>query len=184
MNTLNTQYHSCVIWLTGLSGSGKSTIAEALSAILSKKGIHAYTLDGDKVRSGLNTDLGFSVEDRFENNRRVAEVAKLMMDAGMVVIATFISPTQKMRDEVAKIIGSNYYEVFVSTPLEECIKRDVKGLYARAKNGEIENMTGISAPYEPPLHPFMEIDTTNESVAHSAEKLYNYLIEKNILTNE
>ncbi len=143
-----------VIWFTGLSGSGKSTIANALEKELHAQGKHTYILDGDNIRQGLNNDLGFTDADRVENIRRVAEVAKLMFDAGLIVMAAFISPFRAEREMARKLIGEkNFVEVYVDTPLEVCEQRDPKGLYKKARNGEILNMTGISSPYEAPTHP-------------------------------
>ncbi|MCB0453221.1 MAG: adenylyl-sulfate kinase [Aequorivita sp.] len=154
-----------LIWFTGLSGSGKSTIANELEKALFEKEIHTYLLDGDNVRKGLNNNLSFSPEDRSENIRRIAEVANLMIDAGLVVIASFVSPYKEDRENVKRIVGyDNFVEVFVNTPIEECERRDVKGLYAKARAGEIKNFTGINAPYEAPTVPDVEIDTTMVSV--------------------
>ncbi len=153
----------CTIWLTGYSGSGKSTIAHALEAQLVSSGRAAYTLDGDNVRFGLNADLGFSPEERAENVRRVGEVARLMADAGVVAIAPLISPYTEGRVEVRRAhteAGLPFYLVHVSTPLEACEARDTKGLYAKARQGEIKDFTGINAPYEAPINPDLAIDTT------------------------
>lgn len=157
-----------LLWFTGLSGSGKSTIANEVEKALFKKGIHTYTLDGDNIRNGLNNNLNFSPEDRRENVRRIAEVANLMLDAGLVVLAAFVSPYIEDRENVRDIVGKdNFFEIFVNTPLVECERRDVKGLYARARAGEIENFTGISAPYEAPLNADIEIITTIISVSEA-----------------
>ena len=154
-----------LIWFTGLSGSGKSTIANELEKALFAKEIHTYLLDGDNVRKGLNNNLSFSPEDRSENIRRIAEVANLMIDAGLVVLASFVSPYREDRENVKRIVGyNNFIEVFVNTPIEECERRDVKGLYAKARAGEIKNFTGVNAPYEAPMAPDVEIDTTVVSV--------------------
>ena len=154
-----------LVWFTGLSGSGKSTIANALEKALFTKGIHTYLLDGDNVRKGLNSNLSFSPDDRSENIRRIAEVANLMIDAGLIVLASFISPYREDRENVKRIVGyENFVEVFVNTPVEECEKRDVKGLYAKARAGEIKNFTGVNAPYEVPMAPDIEIDTVRVSV--------------------
>lgn len=154
-----------LVWFTGLSGSGKSTIANALEKQLFVEGIHTYLLDGDQLRQGLNGDLSFSPEDRGENIRRVAQVAHLMCDAGLVVLAAFVSPYREDRENVKRIVGyKRCVEVFVNTPIEECERRDVKGLYKKAREGEIENFTGVNAPYEPPLAPDVEINTTQVSV--------------------
>ncbi len=149
-----------LIWFTGLSGSGKSTIANALEKKLVSENIHTYLLDGDNVRKGLNSNLSFSPEDRTENIRRIAEVSNLMVDAGLVVLASFVSPYREDRENVKRIVGyENFVEVFVNTPIEECERRDVKGLYEKARAGKIKNFTGINAPYEAPMAPDIEIDT-------------------------
>jgi adenylylsulfate kinase len=157
---------------TGLSGSGKSTIANALENELHTRNISTYSLDGDNIRQGINKDLGFSSEHRTENIRRIAEIANLFVDAGIVTLASFVSPYQKDREEVKKIVGGDKtLEIYVSTSLEECERRDVKGLYQKARKGEITNMTGISAPYEKPLNADLEIDTGSESVEESVQKI-------------
>ncbi len=154
-----------LVWFTGLSGSGKSTIANALEKTLFERDIHTYLLDGDNVRKGLNNNLSFSPDDRTENIRRIAEVANLMIDAGLVVIASFVSPYREDRENVKRIVGyGKFVEVFVNTPIEECERRDVKGLYAKARAGEIKNFTGVNAPYEAPMAPDVEIDTTMVTV--------------------
>lgn len=159
------RHSTLLVWFTGLSGSGKSTIANEVEKILFEKNIHTYLLDGDNVRKGINSNLSFSAEDRKENIRRISEVAKIMMDAGLVVLASFVSPYRKDREKVKQTVGQEkYYEVFVNTPLEECEKRDVKGLYAKARRGEIKNFTGINAPYELPLVPDVEVDTTKMDI--------------------
>jgi len=143
-----------VIWFTGLSGSGKSTLANLLEVELNRTGLHTYILDGDNTRLGLNSDLGFSMQDRAENIRRIAEVAKLMMEAGLIVMTAFISPSRKERELARTLIGTeDFIEVYVDTSLEQCEARDPKGLYKRARAGLITNMTGISSPYEPPIAP-------------------------------
>ena len=165
---------SVMIWFTGLSGSGKSTLAIALERELYKRGFLTRILDGDNIRSGINNNLGFSEADRTENIRRIAEVCKLFVDCGIVTIAAFISPTRAIRQMAREIIGKDdFLEVYVSTPLEECEKRDVKGLYKKARKGEIRDFTGISAPFEAPLHPFLEIDTS----CHSLEESVKILLE-------
>ena len=164
------------LWLTGLSGSGKSTIAKILEAKLLERGILSYILDGDNLRQGLNSDLGFSPEDRCENIRRAAEVAKLMNDAGLVVIAAFISPYQKDREEAARIIGSYYTEVYVDADIESCMQRDPKGLYAKHAAGAFKGLTGIDAPYEAPLKPTLHVNTTQETEEESSEKVLNFLL--------
>jgi bifunctional enzyme CysN/CysC len=148
-----------VIWFTGLSGSGKSTLANALEVELHKQGMHTYLLDGDNVRQGLNKDLGFTDADRVENIRRIAEVAKLMMDAGLVVMTAFISPFEREREMAKDLIGpENFVEVFVDTPMEICEKRDPKGLYKKARAGKLPNFSGISSPYETPTNPNITIE--------------------------
>ena len=160
------------VWLTGLSGSGKSTLANALERQLAASGRHTMLLDGDNVRFGLNKDLGFSKEDRVENIRRIAEVAKLMNDAGLVVLTSFISPYRRDREEARAIIGDAFMEVYVSTPLKECERRDVKGLYEKARKGEIAEFTGVTSVYEQPKHPDAAIDTSGRSIAECAKELW------------
>lgn len=161
-----------MIWFTGLSGSGKSTLAIALEGELYKQGILCRILDGDNIRSGINNNLGFSEADRTENIRRIAEVSKLFVDCGIVTIAAFISPTHAIRRMASEIIGEDDFpEVYVSTPIEECERRDVKGLYAKARRGEIKEFTGISSPFEAPEHPFISIDTSRQSLADSVKVL-------------
>lgn len=165
-----------LIWFTGLSGSGKSTISDALENLLFEKGFSTYSLDGDNIRLGLCKGLGFSLEDRTENIRRIAEVANLMLDAGLIVLASFISPLISQRNLVREIVGKeNFVEVYMSTPLEECEKRDVKGLYKKARDGEIENFTGISTVYEPPEKPDIIIDTSDISINNSVQQIYNQI---------
>jgi len=168
-----------VIWFTGLSASGKSTIANALDLELNKRGLRTYILDGDNVRMGLNKDLGFSPESRKENIRRISEVAKLFADSGTIVMTAFISPYKKDRESAREVIDSDYVEVFVNTPVEECINRDPKGLYKKAIAGEIKGFTGIDAPYEEPLNP--EINLENLSIEKSVEILINYLKQQCII---
>ena len=161
-----------MIWFTGLSGSGKSTLAIALEGDLYKLGILCRILDGDNIRSGINNNLGFSEADRTENIRRIAEVSKLFVDCGIVTIAAFISPTHAIRRMASEIIGEDdFLEVYVSTPKAECERRDVKGLYAKARRGEIKEFTGISSPFEAPEHPFISIDTSRQSLADSVKIL-------------
>lgn len=170
---------SFLIWFTGLSGSGKSTIANALEQELYHKGIHTYLLDGDNVRKGINADLSFSPEDRTENIRRIAEIANLMVDAGLVVLASFVSPYRIDRENVRNTVGyNNFVEVFVDTPLEECERRDTKGLYAKARRGEIKDFTGINAPYEAPENANITIDTTKVSVGKAVDLIVNTIAEK------
>ena len=153
---------SRVLWFTGLSGSGKSTIANALEKVLHERGVRTYILDGDNVRHGLNSDLGFTDADRVENIRRVAEVAKLMLDAGVIVMTAFISPFRQEREMAKNLIGSDHFvEVFVNTPLSICEQRDVKGLYTQAREGKIPNMTGVNSPYEKPCNADYETSPDN-----------------------
>ena len=171
--------HSVMIWFTGLSGSGKSTIAIALERELQKRGLLCRILDGDNIRSGINNNLGFSEEDRVENIRRIAEIGKLFVDTGIITIAAFISPNNDIREMAANIIGKeNFLEIFVSTPIEECERRDVKGLYAKARRGEIKNFTGISAPFEAPTNPALSIDTSILSVEESVNKLLELILPR------
>ncbi|MDQ0191407.1 adenylyl-sulfate kinase [Alicyclobacillus cycloheptanicus] len=172
-------HHSFVLWLTGLSGAGKSTLANHLQAVLFEQGVQAYLLDGDNLRMGLNRDLGFSAEDRKENVRRVAEVAKLFVDAGMVVITALISPYQSDRDEArARYEEDEFVEVFVDCRLEVCQQRDPKGLYQKALRGEITNFTGVQAPYEAPAHPEIVVRTDEQSVEESVHQILSWLREK------
>lgn len=169
-------HESFVLWFTGLSGSGKSTIANKVEEELFYKGISTYALDGDNIRSGINKGLGFSKEDRLENLRRIAEVGKLFVDAGIVTIAAFVSPLISDREQVKKIVGKeDLIEIFVDTSLEECEKRDVKGLYKKARAGEIKNFTGIDAPYEAPLNPDIHIETENTKVDEAVQHIIEYL---------
>lgn len=168
-----------MIWFTGLSGSGKSTLAIALERELYKQGILCRILDGDNIRSGINNNLGFSETDRTENIRRIAEVSKLFVDCGIVTIAAFISPTNAIRNMAAGIIGENdFLEVYVSTPIEECERRDVKGLYAKARRGEIKDFTGISSPFEAPEYPFIAIDTSRQPLEESVKILMEAILPK------
>lgn len=161
-----------MLWFTGLSGSGKSTVAVALERELHRRGRLCRILDGDNIRSGINANLGFSEADRKENIRRIAEVSKLFVDTGIITIAAFISPTEEMRQMAAEIIGRNdFKEIYISTPLEECERRDVKGLYAKARLGEIKNFTGISSPFEAPVAPDLSIDTSAVSLEESVRML-------------
>ncbi|WP_026957094.1 adenylyl-sulfate kinase [Algoriphagus vanfongensis] len=161
-----------LIWFTGLSGSGKSTVANAVESQLFEDGYMTYLLDGDNIRSGLNKDLGFSKEDRIENIRRIAEVAKLMMDAGLLVVSAFISPFRDERKMVAELVGEeNFLEVFVDCPIEVCEQRDVKGLYAKARKGIIKNFTGIDSPYEAPINPAVHIHSDKEELTSSVQKV-------------
>ncbi len=168
-----------MIWFTGLSGSGKSTIAIALERELHRRGILCRILDGDNIRSGINNNLGFTEADRVENIRRIAEVAKLFIDTGIVTLAAFISPNNDIREMAARIIGlDDFLEVYVSTPLEACERRDVKGLYAKARRGEIKNFTGITAPFEAPAHPALTLDTSVLSLEESVNRLLELVLPK------
>ena len=171
--------HSLMVWFTGLSGSGKSTIAIALERELHQRGFLCRILDGDNIRSGINNNLGFSEADRVENIRRIAEVSKLFVDTGIITIAAFISPSNDIREMAADIIGrDDFVEVYVSTPIEECERRDVKGLYAKARRGEIKNFTGISAPFESPEHPALTLDTSVLSLEESVHKLLELILPR------
>ncbi len=171
--------HSVMIWFTGLSGSGKSTIAIALERELQQRGLLCRILDGDNIRSGINNNLGFSAEDRVENIRRIAEVGKLFVDTGIITIAAFISPNNELRKMASQIIGEeNFMEIYISTPIEECERRDVKGLYAKARKGEIKNFTGISAPFEAPAHPALSLDTSKLSIKESIDRLLALILPK------
>ena len=161
-----------MVWFTGLSGSGKSTIALGVERELHRRGILCRILDGDNIRTGINAGLGFSNDDRRENIRRIAEVGKLFVDTGVVTLAAFVSPTEEYRMLARTIIGpEDFHEVYVSTPLEECERRDVKGLYARARRGEVKDFTGISAPFEVPANPDLTIDTTDLSLEESVRQV-------------
>ena len=171
------------IWLTGLSGSGKSTIAIAAERELTNRGRLAYVLDGDNIRHGLNSNLGFSPEDRTENIRRIGEVSKLFTEAGVIVFASFISPYRSDRDAARVLMGAgDFVEVYVDASLDTCEQRDVKGLYKKARAGEIPEFTGISAPYEAPESPELVLDTNRQSVEESVGKLVEYLDAKGYLT--
>jgi adenylylsulfate kinase len=167
-----------VIWMVGLSGSGKSTLARALENSLHEEGFLTQLLDGDNMRTGINNNLGFSPEDRTENIRRAAETAKLFMNAGLVTICSFISPTDDIRKMAKEIIGEGYVEVYVDCPVEVCEARDVKGLYAKARKGEIPDFTGISAPFDVPKKPDVAVDTANQSLESSHQELVKAIIEK------
>jgi adenylylsulfate kinase len=173
------QQNSFLIWFTGLSGSGKSTIANALEHKLHHEGFKTYALDGDNIRQGINKDLSFRPEDRTENIRRIAEVAHLLVDAGVIVLAAFVSPYKKDRKNIANIVGNdNFVEIFVNTSLEECEKRDVKGLYKKARAGEIKDFTGVNAPYEAPDAADVEVVTDDLTIEESVEKIYNAIKQK------
>lgn len=168
----------CVLWYTGLSGSGKSTVANAVDRILHDRGYATYLLDGDNIRHGLNKDLGFTDTDRVENIRRITEVSKLFNDAGLLVSTAFISPFISDRNTARQIIGNNFIEVFIDTPLNECEKRDPKGLYKKARSGEIANFTGIDSPYEKPTSPELHIETYGRKIESVAMDVINYLIKE------
>jgi adenylylsulfate kinase len=172
-------HRGCTIWMTGLSASGKSTLAVALEKTLWDRDIRAYVLDGDNIRHGLNKDLGFSPEDRNENIRRIGEVAKLFTDAGVINITAFISPYRSDRDRVRQIMAAgDFIEVFVDCPLEVCEQRDPKGMYKKARAGQIQEFTGISAPYEPPLRAEITLQTDRETEQESLDKILRYLDER------
>ena len=172
-----------VYWMTGLSGSGKSTIALGLEKALVSREYHAVVLDGDNIRNGINSDLSFSVEDRKENIRRIAEITKLFCNTGFITITSFISPTREIRDYAKSIIGEDdFYEIYINTPLEICEQRDVKGLYKKARSGEIINFTGIDSPYEAPENPYLEIKTAGLTVDESVELVLKNIIENSKVT--
>lgn len=181
---LHKNHASFLLWFTGLSGSGKSTIANEVEKELFEKGIHTYLLDGDNVRKGLNNNLSFSPEDRTENIRRIAEVANLMVDAGMVVLASFVSPYKKDRENIKNTVkGGNFVEIFVNTSVEECERRDTKGLYAKARKGLIKDFTGVNAPYEVPENPDVIIDTESSTVQQAVEAILKKIAPKLELTS-
>lgn len=170
---------SVMVWFTGLSGSGKSTVAIALERELHQRGLLCRILDGDNIRSGINNNLGFSAKDRVENIRRIAEVSKLFIDTGVITIAAFISPNNELREMASSIIGKeNFLEIYVNTPIEECERRDVKGLYAKARKGEIKDFTGVSAPFEAPEYPALSLDTSVLSLEESVNKLLELILPK------
>ncbi|OES45650.1 adenylyl-sulfate kinase [Domibacillus iocasae] len=176
------KHHSAVLWFTGLSGSGKSTVANAAARRLFDLGVSTYVLDGDNVRHGLNKDLGFSDEARKENIRRIGEVAKLFVDGGQLVFTAFISPFREDRDTVRALLGKDeFIEVFVECPIEKCEARDPKGLYKKARAGEIPEFTGISSPYEAPEKPELIVNTDQYSVEECVDQIIGYLKEKNML---
>ncbi|HAI14028.1 MAG TPA: adenylyl-sulfate kinase [Phycisphaerales bacterium] len=182
--TANMGQKGCTLWLTGLSGSGKSTVAVALEQVLLQRGKHAYCLDGDNIRFGLNKNLGFSAEDRAENIRRIGEVAKLFADSGMITVASFISPYTVDRDAARKVhedAGLPFVEVFVNTPLEVSEERDPKGLYKKARAGEIKGFTGIDDPYEAPEKPELLLPTHELSVAEAVQVVLDYLESNNLI---
>ncbi len=162
--------------MTGLSGSGKTTIAVALERLLAKQNVLTQILDGDNIRSGINNNLGFTDEDRKENIRRIAEVSKLFVNCGVVTLNCFVSPTKEIRQQAKDILGDDMLEVFVNTPFDECEKRDVKGLYAKARAGEIKNFTGLDAPFEAPKKPFLDVTTVGRSVDDCAFEIYDAVL--------
>lgn len=166
-----------VLWLTGLSGAGKSTIALGLEQRLFREGFFAQVLDGDNIRSGINSNLGFSPEDRLENIRRIAEIAKLYLHSGIITINSFISPGRDMRELAQYIVGApDFLEIYINAPLDVCEQRDVKGLYQKARRGEIKEFTGITAPYDPPEHPALEIRTAEMTVDAAVETVFRFLL--------
>ncbi len=168
-----------VLWFTGLSGSGKSTIAIKLQKMLYSAGYHTTLLDGDNIRHRLNGDLGFSLEDRKENIRRIAEVARLFLDIGTITLCTFVSPTKEIRALARHIIGKDdFLEIYIDTPVDECILRDTKGLYKKAQEGLIKNMTGIDSPFEPPIDPDIVIYTIGSTPESCARKIFDFLLEE------
>ncbi len=178
-------HKSALLWFTGLSGSGKSTLAHSVEAKLHEMGIRSYVLDGDNVRTGLNKDLGLSPEDRKENIRRVAEVAKLMVDAGLLVFAAFITPYRESRQFIRETMkGWPYFEIYVKCSIDTCIKRDPKGLYKRALRGEIKGMTGITAPFEEPDSPDLIVETDRLGLDDAVNRVINFLLEKEIIYSE
>ncbi len=177
-----TGHKACILWFTGLSGSGKSTLANAVEESLHREGRLTYLLDGDNIRHGLNRDLGFSTEDRMENIRRIGEVARLFCDAGLIVLTSFISPFQKDRDQVRSLVGrGEFVEIFVTCSLDTCEKRDPKGMYKKARAGEIREFTGIDSPYEEPENPEIVINTEEQTVEDSLDKIITYLKERGII---
>ncbi|MBD7964004.1 adenylyl-sulfate kinase [Fictibacillus norfolkensis] len=175
-------HSSFVLWFTGLSGSGKSTVANALAQVLFDQEIRNYVLDGDNIRNGLNRDLSFSDKDRNENIRRISEVSKLFVDNGTVVLTAFISPFIQDREMAKKIVSEEeFIEIFVSCPIEECEKRDPKGLYNKARKGEIPDFTGIDSPYEEPVSPALTIHTTEQNVSECVESILHYLKKRKLI---
>jgi adenylylsulfate kinase len=171
-------HKAACLWFTGLSGSGKSTIANVVEQELFERGIKTFILDGDNIRKGLCSDLSFTEEDRVENLRRIGEVSKLICDAGLVAIATFISPYRRDRQWLRGLLGDSFIEIFVDTPLEICEQRDVKGLYQKARSGEISNFTGISSPFEAPTSPEIHINTINKTLEQSVNSILEYVLPK------
>ncbi|KEF31650.1 Adenylylsulfate kinase [Marinobacter nitratireducens] len=183
--SVNKDQKPCLLWFTGLSGSGKSTIANALDVALHERGYHTFLLDGDNVRHGLCKDLGFSDADREENIRRVGEVCKLFADAGIIVMSAFISPFTSDRRMVRKLFpAGEFIEVFMDTPLETCESRDPKGLYQKARSGEIKHFTGIDSPYEVPSHPELRLDTSTMTVDECVDSLIGYLLDRGLISRK
>lgn len=177
-------HKSYLIWFTGLSGSGKSTLANLIEVELHKKGLSTYILDGDNIRQGINKNLSFTPEDRTENIRRIGEIANLMIDAGVITLAAFISPYIKDREVVMQLVGpDNFIEIYVNTSIEECERRDVKGLYKKARKGEIKDMTGVSSPYEAPINPDLEIVTDDQPIEQSVKTILEF-VNKKLKTSE
>jgi len=176
------QQKPCLLWYTGLSGSGKSTVANAVDALLFKLGCHSYLLDGDNVRHGLNGDLGFSDESRIENIRRIGEVSKLFLDAGLIVSTAFISPFAQDRSSArAKLETGEFIEVYIDTPIDICEQRDPKGLYKKARAGEIKDFTGIDSTYDVPENPEIHVKTAEKSIQECAEQIVNHLVEQGFI---
>ncbi|APC91695.1 adenylyl-sulfate kinase [Francisella opportunistica] len=182
--SLQKKHKPVVLWYTGLSGAGKSTIANAVDRILYERGCHTYILDGDNIRHGLNSDLGFDEISRTENIRRVSQVAKLFVDAGLIISVALISPFICDREQARKLIGDSFIEVFIDAPLAECERRDPKNLYKKTRQGQIANFTGISSQYEKPINPDIHITTTTKTIEECAAKIINYLFDKNIITKK
>jgi len=179
------KHRSVILWFTGLSGSGKSTVAHAVEDELHQAGCRTFVFDGDNVRHGLCANLGFSEADRHENIRRIGEMAKLFIEAGVIAMTAFISPFRADRDGVRALVSENdFIEIYCNSPLAVCEERDVKGLYKKARAGEIKNYTGISSPYEPPEHPDLVLDTANASVETNVEKVLRFLEERHIFSRK
>ena len=175
-------HKSVILWFTGLSGAGKSTLAHAVEKVLFEKGCRTYVFDGDNVRHGLCADLGFSVEDRQENIRRIGEMSKLFLEAGVIALTAFISPFQADRNRVRSLVKKDeFIEIYCKANIKVCEQRDIKGLYAKAKRGEIKDFTGISSPYEAPLSPELVLDTGSESLDNCVNKVVNYLKQHTII---
>lgn len=179
------RHRSAIIWFTGLSGSGKSTLAHSVEEELHRAGCRTFVFDGDNVRHGLCANLGFSEEDRHENIRRIGEMAKLFTEAGVIAMTAFISPFKADREGVKALVSENdFIEIYCDSPLSVCEERDVKGLYKKARAGEIRNYTGISSPYEPPEHPDLHLDTAGETVEANVEKVLDFLEERHIFSRK